>query len=372
MKKLSLLIASSLFISTSAFAATNVTSDDVANAVTHVNDVSFSDQEGTENIQQLKKLVQNAKAKNYIASVVNTANLVSIVVPQYQAFTKSTDLNEAYTSFFVGFNDALQDTITAYPKLDIMDQYLTEAHKQLQLTWDHRVTFLNGESGEQEAYAFNYLLNYLTVNGVNVLQKGKSIDETKAFYVKLNKQGYSIPMSAFDIYYKARDMAIDAVYGINKDMVISVLQNVQNNAKVQQLSETTNDINVAINDFLNLSYSFKFLGKTIEIKLIPKQLQDMVKSALQKSGFNDTTSALNFLLATTTDGQTNIPVAADYNNIKNAQDDNMFARLMVTLSMMLAQNINANTQDQQFHITDEQAYYVITYQLAELVNKNLA
>ncbi|WP_192482775.1 MULTISPECIES: hypothetical protein [Cysteiniphilum] len=371
MKQLSLLIASSLFISTSAFAATNVTSDDVAKAVTHVNDVSFSDQQGTENIQQLKKLVQNAKANNYIAAVVNTANLVSITAPQYNAFNTSQDLLNM-SDDLAGFSNALKAVVNNYPMLDKMDQALTQAHTELQAAWDHRVTFLNGESGEQKAYEFNYLLNYLTVNGVNVIQKGKSIDETKDFYVKLNTLGYSIPMDAFNSYYQARNMAVEAVYAINKDMVVSALQNVQTNAKVQQLSEATNDINVAINDFLNLSYSFKFLGKTIEIKLIPNQVKDMVHNGLQKSGFNDTKNALNFLLSTTAEGQTNIPLASDYNNIKDTQDNNVFARLMMTLSTMLAQNINNNMQDPQFHITNEQAYYVITYQLAELVNKNLA
>ncbi|WHN66204.1 hypothetical protein [Cysteiniphilum sp. QT6929] len=370
MKKLSLIIASSFMLSTTAFATKNVISNDVAKAVTHVNDVSFSDQEGTENIQQLKKLVQNAKANNYIAAVVNTANLVSITAPQYNAFNTSQDLYNMSDNL-AGFTNALKAVVNNYPMLDKMDQALTQAYTELQAAWDHRVTFLNGESGEHKAYEFNYLLNYLTVNGVNVLQKGKSIDETKDFYVKLNTLAYSIPTDAFNSYYQARDMAVEAVYSINKNMVVSALQNVQSNAKVQKLSEATNDIDIAINDFLNLSYSFKFLGKTIEIKLIPDQVKDMVHNALQKSGFNDTKNALNFLLISTAEGQKNIPLASDYNNIKDTQDNNVFARLMVTLSTMLSQNINNNMQDPQFHITDEQAYYVITYQLAELVNKNL-
>ena len=367
MKKICLLISSGLLISSTVFAATDVNTNDVKNAIEHVNEISFSSSKETENIQQFNKTIENAKSKNYIAAVVNVANFISIVSPEYTAFSGSKDLDNM-TQKFGSFAHEIRQAAQNYQKFDVLDQHLKQAHQALQSAWDYRVTFLNGESDEQKAYEFNYLLNYLTVNGVNLTQKNKDIIHAQALYTQINTMAYTVPMEAFKVYDNAQNMVVDAIYKINQDQVISSLQQLQTNAKILQLSQATNDIKTAINGFLDLSYSFKFLGKTIEIKLIPIKVQNMVHDGLQKSGFNDAQDALTFLLST---DKVNIPVAANYTNILKSQSTNVFARLMVTLSKSLAQNINKHLEDHKFSVSDEQAYYVITYQLSELLNKRL-
>ncbi|WP_119327832.1 hypothetical protein [Cysteiniphilum halobium] len=369
MKKLSLIIASSLMLSTTAFASVGVEKRDVTEAVEKVNNISFPKDGKPQptNIEQLELTIKSAKHNKYIAATVHAANFVSLASKQYNAFYHAPEF-QATIKYYDAFLHDLSDTISSFPKIDQMDKSLTNASTNLQQLWNARVAFLNAyDATSQNAYEFNYLLNYMAVHAINMTQNNSDLVKAQNTYVKFNALAYSIPTNAFNSYYQARGMAIETIYAINQDMVVSALQNVQTNAKVQQLSEAANDISAAIDGFLNLTYTFKFLGEDISIPLIPNQIKNMVHSALQKSGFNDTTNALKFLLTTTMEGQ---PIAADYNNIKNAKD-NMFANVMFTLSTMLAQSINNNMQDPQFHISDEQAYYVITYHLAEMINKQL-
>ncbi|WP_119342616.1 hypothetical protein [Facilibium subflavum] len=350
MKK-AIAIITLLTVSWTYAAQTMETDKLVKAAIQDVNTTTLSGK--VTNINQFNSVLDSASKGSYIAAGIAAANLITTLAPQYTAFTKDATLQNMQASS-MAFGQAVVNAAQNYQKLDVVDQYIQKATQQYNDFWNYRVAFLtSSDAADAKAQQMNYFLNYLTLNGIKLASKGKNMQEVADSYAEANRLAYQLPVDAYNIYMQYRDDA-QKMLNVNQDQLVSEIQALRANARVQNISQISVDVNNAIEAALNKKYEIRIFGFKVTTFSIPKKLKDFVHNAEQKTGAADAYQALQFfMMQNTQDGK---PSAAVYSEVLKNKDTNSFAKLMV----VLANNLSAHFTS----LTPEEAYYAIGYQLA--------
>jgi predicted transcriptional regulator len=256
-------------------------------------------------------------------------------------------------------NKALQNV----KYLDQFDQHLNSAYDYSQKAWQDRLDFLNTDQS-QPAQQFNILLNYFVLNSMTLSPNIHNLQQSASAYTQMNVMSYQIPVDAYQVYTKAQNK-IAEILQVTPAMVVSEIQQLRKNATVDKINQASLDIHNNIQEILNFKYEFKVLNVTIFTVEMPKQIVNFVNDALKKSGMSDTFEALQFLMTANAKGGS-IPLAADFNQVKAYQNSNQYAKLMMGLSEALSKRFSSD-----YGLSQEQAYYAITYMLAHQLNHNI-
>ncbi|WP_151193505.1 hypothetical protein [Cysteiniphilum sp. JM-1] len=321
-------------------------------------------------IKHLKMMTEDAKKGKHLKSIIDAIVVTTTVVPQYNSFSQDALLAQMKTST-IAAGDSLTKALQNITKIDVMNQYIQESRVEFQNAWEKRISFLNAEEGtRKKAQKFNYFLDYLMLNGLMLSPNTANLEQATAAYDKLNVMAYELPQNAYDAYDKALEMTREQIFDINQDMLISELRAFADKSAINNLYNLATAINQSIEVMLAQEYHFKIFRKTIFSIGFPQEVKDVVHQAEKKFGMSELYSALQVLVGNTAEN-TAIPMTAYYSKMTEAAKHNVFAKLMVVLAQLVANTLNHATADDQFNITDEQAYYVVMYHSLQQLNQSI-